>query len=227
MKIECRKCSKAKERNEFYEYDSRICKQCRRDKANSNILKLDSRVRLWRSARARAKRDNIEFNIEIEDIVVPAKCPIFGVPLVQGNRRWAPSLDRIVNAKGYVVGNVAVISNKANSLKSDATCEQLEKLAIYTRCVEPVDASIAKQVIREKRKKLFAPSRTIFMVKNDHDQVLRKTGRFGGFVRGEVVSWSSEIAAQLWIDLVSTREDLSVVSKEIFIDDISKMVRVS
>ena len=48
--------------------------------------------------------------------------------------RWfkeSPSLDRIDNSKGYIKGNVAVISNKANKYKSDMTIENIEKLASY------------------------------------------------------------------------------------------------
>ena len=37
-----------------------------------------------------------------------------------------PSLDRIDGAKGYVKGNVRVISHRANMLKNDATIEELE-----------------------------------------------------------------------------------------------------
>lgn len=39
-----------------------------------------------------------------------------------------PSLDKIIPKLGYVKGNVWVVSNKANRIKSNATIEELELL---------------------------------------------------------------------------------------------------
>jgi hypothetical protein len=47
----------------------------------------------------------------------------------------SPSLDRIDPKKGYVKGNVAVISYKANRIKQDATPEELEAVASWLRSV--------------------------------------------------------------------------------------------
>jgi hypothetical protein len=43
----------------------------------------------------------------------------------------SPTLDRIDNAKGYVKGNVCVISKKANTMKNNATPEEVWKLSEY------------------------------------------------------------------------------------------------
>jgi hypothetical protein len=57
-----------------------------------------------------------------EDIVIPDTCPLLGTPME------SPSLDRIDSTKGYVKGNVWVISNRANTLKNDATLTELKTL---------------------------------------------------------------------------------------------------
>ncbi|MDC3244940.1 hypothetical protein OAU16_01690 [Gammaproteobacteria bacterium] len=43
--------------------------------------------------------------------------------------RTSPSLDKINPDKGYMKGNVAIISLKANSIKSDATPKEVIKVA--------------------------------------------------------------------------------------------------
>lgn len=82
---------------------------------------------LWHGAKSRACRRGREFTITPEDITIPEVCPVFGTPMV------SPSLDRIKNDKGYVPGNIAVISERANRLKSDATIEELEQILAYMK----------------------------------------------------------------------------------------------
>jgi len=41
----------------------------------------------------------------------------------------SPTLDRLNNAWGYVPGNIAVISYRANKLKGDATADELRRIA--------------------------------------------------------------------------------------------------
>lgn len=84
---------------------------------------------IFSNIKKRAKKTGKEFSIELEDIVIPAVCPIFGIPLVYGatidDCDFAPSVDRIDSAKGYIKGNVQVISRLANCMKWTATPEQL------------------------------------------------------------------------------------------------------
>lgn len=73
-----------------------------------------------------------DFSIELEDIVVPDKCPILGIPLeyhrgVKQDNSY--SLDRIDSSKGYVKGNVWVISLRANRIKNDSTPQELRLIA--------------------------------------------------------------------------------------------------
>lgn len=83
--------------------------------------------RMLSDARQRANISGLDFNITLEDIVIPEVCPVFNTPMV------SPSLDRKDNTKGYVKGNVFVISNRANLLKRDATAEELEAILAYIR----------------------------------------------------------------------------------------------
>jgi hypothetical protein len=88
---------------------------------------------LLNGARSRAKRKAIPFEISIDDIVIPDKCPVFGVAFIRGHSKWTYSLDRVVPERGYVKGNVAVISNEANRLKSYMGLQELERLVAYVK----------------------------------------------------------------------------------------------
>ena len=77
------------------------------------------------AAKSRAKKKDREFNLELSDITIPERCPILGV-LLQYNSDYAPSIDRIDSSKGYIKGNVRVISKRANVLKNNATIEELK-----------------------------------------------------------------------------------------------------
>lgn len=83
------------------------------------------------AAKQRARRLNIPFNLEESDIVIPTHCPLLELELCRGNgivSPSSPSLDKIVPEKGYVKGNVWVISARANQLKSNASLSELKKL---------------------------------------------------------------------------------------------------
>lgn len=93
-------------------------------------------VVMFAGARQRAKTRGLEFNLERTDIVIPTHCPVFGFEIVSGQgvgmghaTYHAPSLDRIDNSKGYIKGNVQVISHLANTMKSTASPEQLKLFA--------------------------------------------------------------------------------------------------
>ncbi len=88
--------------------------------------------RMLSDAKVRASKRGLEFNLELEDIVVPDVCPYLGITLNTDNnckRDNSPTLDRIVPELGYVKGNVEVISERANRIKNDATPGELETIA--------------------------------------------------------------------------------------------------
>lgn len=87
------------------------------------------------AARSRAKAKSLPFNLTADDISIPATCPVLHVPLVPGSGDQAPSLDRIVPSKGYVRGNVIVLSSRANRIKNDATADELHDIAEFVNAL--------------------------------------------------------------------------------------------
>ncbi|HUU88068.1 MAG TPA: hypothetical protein VMX17_09990 [Candidatus Glassbacteria bacterium] len=116
-------CNKCVEKNKKYYY----MKQ-------NNIHMITKQMMM--NARRRAKKHNISMNINLEYIrnIFPKnnKCPYLDIEFVRGKLNScsnSPSLDRIDPTKGYVVGNVEIISMKANSIKQNATPEEIEMVA--------------------------------------------------------------------------------------------------
>ena len=109
------------------------------------IKRIDPRILLLKGAKQRAKKNNLDFNLELDDIVYGERCPVLGMKFNFMNTGYpkdnSPSLDKIIPKKGYVKGNVAVISFKANSIKRNATLEELEKMTKWL-----------KQQLRSKKK---------------------------------------------------------------------------
>jgi hypothetical protein len=95
---------------------------------------------LFRAARNRARIRDIPFELKQEDVAIPTHCPILGIEIKTtnghgkpGGRPHSPSIDRIDNERGYVQGNVQVISHLANSMKSTATVPQLQAFARWVQ----------------------------------------------------------------------------------------------
>jgi hypothetical protein len=47
--------------------------------------------------------------------------------------RKNPSIDRIIPSKGYIPGNLAIICYRCNTIKNDATPEEIQRVADYAR----------------------------------------------------------------------------------------------
>lgn len=85
-----------------------------------------------RNSKFMAKRRGLKFNLKYDDFEIPEYCPLLNVKLRylkeehnDGNNPYHASLDRIDNSKGYIKGNVIVISRLANAMKNAATLDQL------------------------------------------------------------------------------------------------------
>ena len=109
-----------------------------RQRANSYRQK-DMRRELWRRARQRAVEKGLPFDITIDDIIIPAMCPVLNIPIIQGTGKIhdnSPNLDRIVPELGYVKGNIHVISFRANRIKTNANPNELMIVALYFQKLE-------------------------------------------------------------------------------------------
>ena len=89
------------------------------------------KYRIWCMAKKRAKKKGIDFNLSVTDMPeIPLVCPVLGIAIkenaIAGPIDSSPSIDRINPNKGYVSGNVRIISNRANRIKADATLVELE-----------------------------------------------------------------------------------------------------
>lgn len=84
--------------------------------------------------RHKSKKLGLPFNLEKSDIIVPEYCPVLGIKLEYNPKqpRWnSASVDRIIPSKGYVKGNIIVVSNLANTIKNMATIEQLKAVSDF------------------------------------------------------------------------------------------------
>lgn len=94
--------------------------------------------RIFSHARRRAEERGLPFTITLEDVAIPAVCPVLGIPL-QANQGYfrenSPSLDKIIPEQGYTPENCWVISWRANRLKGDGSLAELRALvtALETR----------------------------------------------------------------------------------------------
>lgn len=151
----CRKCNLPKPASDFHKNRSiadglnSYCKPCcriasdERHAANperrAEIMRKHKSGVGWKNnivhhARYRAKVRGVICTITADDFSIPEFCPILGMPLVYGRGNSGPdsaTLDRIDPNKGYVRGNVQVISRRANMMKSDASPAELLKFAAW------------------------------------------------------------------------------------------------
>jgi hypothetical protein len=91
---------------------------------------------ILQQARRRAKLKKVPFDITVDDIEVPEFCPVLGLRLAvnEGHAKDnSITIDRIVPELGYVKSNVAIISFKANTIKNNASIEELEKVLKWVK----------------------------------------------------------------------------------------------
>ena len=138
---ECKACLIWKSSDNFFRNSKsgnglrKRCKDC--EQSQTRLCALNVNARRWRkanperlllqSAKRRAKEIGLPFDLHLEDVIIPDSCPVLHIILMVGvgaSTDASPTLDRIIHHLGYVHGNVAVVSQKANRLKGDATADQ-------------------------------------------------------------------------------------------------------
>ncbi len=86
-------------------------------------------------AKNRAKNEGVPFDLTVADVSFPTRCPVFDILLCYSNKVHArdnsPSFDKVIPERGYVRGNVRIISHRANRLKSDCTITELRQILNY------------------------------------------------------------------------------------------------
>lgn len=130
----CRDCKKIKHIGDFHKGGKRLllgvstdCSECRNRKLRQKRKnsKPNIEIEMYRRAKQRARINNVPFTIKIEDIILPEFCPIFKKPFIYKDNDWTYSLDRIIPEKGYTLGNIIIVSNKANRIKNNGSADDI------------------------------------------------------------------------------------------------------
>ncbi|CAB5155474.1 hypothetical protein UFOVP149_11 [uncultured Caudovirales phage] len=103
---------------------------------------------IFKSKKGRAKASGIDFNLVLADVYWPTHCPVLGMELdysqgtkANGAKPNSPSFDRIDPTKGYLTGNVIIVSQLANQIKSNASVDQLKQVAAFYEQLIPQGGS--------------------------------------------------------------------------------------
>jgi len=213
--MQCTKCKEYLPTGDFYVKRTR--ETARRDILGQNHTNtciycsrgvfptIDPRRKLYYSAKARAVKKNLEFKISIADIVIPERCPVFGIRLKSGagggtvsvaKLESSPTLDRVDNSKGYTPDNVCVISLRANNLKRDATLYEMQCLAYHMAHPPGSQAkdvsSLMNQIVADNTAgKLFSDAHKRYLDKDHRERMIA-----GAKKRKKLYGFDDSLAAQ-------------------------------
>ncbi len=120
-----------------------ICVPCRRSRCNRSRKHNPART-MFDSSKSRARKKGLPFNLTkgyVQELMQSTPiCPALRIKLNykggEGFIEESPTMDRFDNSKGYVIGNVSIISRKANMMKLNGSPEDARRLAEWMTCVE-------------------------------------------------------------------------------------------
>ncbi len=147
----CTKCNKFKVKSCFekrYDYDNirSHCKTCRNyDSAyyhRTVVLRMSEeqtyfelqvkadpelsiKKQILRRAKLNAKKKGLDYSLTVLDIILPKVCPILKQEFIPKHNKYTWSIDRLNNSIGYVKENIRIISRLANTMKNNATNDEL------------------------------------------------------------------------------------------------------
>jgi hypothetical protein len=148
---QCNTCGVKKSLSEFYqraEDDNKhmaLCKPCanartRKNYRTTKATKQGHALQIFNKRKNAARREGILFDIDFEYMFsLPSEnCAILNMPLSwcelsDKPRDNTPSIDKIIPEKGYVKGNVAWVSYRANSLKGNGTLDEHAAIVEYIK----------------------------------------------------------------------------------------------
>lgn len=90
----------------------------------------------FRQKKANAVREGKTFTIDFGELEFPTHCPVLGIELDYFNDKRAEnsvSFDQIIPGKGYISGNVIIMSWRANRIKNDGTLQEHQQIVNFMR----------------------------------------------------------------------------------------------
>lgn len=135
--LTCTICGEVKSQTHFRKRKGGLVSTGCRECVNTEYERNPQQAHL-NAIRCRARKSNHSFNLDLDDLQIPERCPVLNIPLldwgdngVHDAKDNSPSLDRLVPELGYVKSNVRVISQRANRIKHNATLEELKALCSW------------------------------------------------------------------------------------------------
>lgn len=138
---DCSRKEKADQARKFREKDpseaNARSRKCRSNKKKHDPIGYTS-MQMVCSASKRAKMLGINFDLTAKFVksICPVVCPVFGLDLKYGGgdkTKFSASLDRIDSCGGYTMDNVMVLSSLANTMKSNASRDELSLFADWVK----------------------------------------------------------------------------------------------
>jgi len=123
----------------------KVCAKVNEKNGRTRRRKADPFGFALQQLRRNARKRGFEFSLTKADFEpLPTHCPVLGVELDYSGsgRPNSASIDRSNSSKGYVPGNVVIMSRRANTLKNDASAQELRKVLEH---IENISKSAVKE----------------------------------------------------------------------------------